>query len=167
MEQLLKKYQEVKLELKLLESEIKEQFLLMNTEKYEVGEFKVVKKKPYIRQSFDSKKFKEDNPLLYLDYIKETEVKESVSISGFFSSHPVVPHTTGMPCSRQNLIFPNADSGLENSITTSGLFRFSKVGDSLRRATISCPRVWAILSIICPIFPYPTNAIFIGLKFIY
>ena len=76
MEQLLKKYQEVKLELKLLESEIKEQFLLMNTEKYEV-----VKKKPYIRQSFDSKKFKEDNPLLYLDYIKETEVKESVSIS--------------------------------------------------------------------------------------
>ena len=34
MEQLLKKYQEVKLELKLLESEIKEQFLLMNTEKY-------------------------------------------------------------------------------------------------------------------------------------
>nr|DAP67239.1 MAG TPA: hypothetical protein [Caudoviricetes sp.] len=81
MEQLLKKYQEVKLELKLLESEIKEEFLLMNTEKYEVGEFKVVKKKPYIRQSFDSKKFKEDNPLLYLDYIKETEVKESVSIS--------------------------------------------------------------------------------------
>ena len=81
MEQLLKKYQEVKLELKLLESEIKEQFLLMNTEKYEVGEFNVVKKKPYIRQSFDSKKFKEDNPLLYLDYIKETEVKESVSIS--------------------------------------------------------------------------------------
>ena len=81
MEQLLKKYQEIKLELKLLESEIKEQFLLMNAEKYEVGEVKVVKKKPYIRQSFDSKKFKEDNPLLYLDYIKETEVKESVSIS--------------------------------------------------------------------------------------
>ena len=75
MEQLLKKYQEVKLELKLLESEIKEQFLLMNTEKYEVGEFKIVKKKPYIRQSFDSKKFKEDNPLLYLDYIKEDFLK--------------------------------------------------------------------------------------------
>lgn len=81
MEQLLKQYQEKKLELKLLEAEIKEEFLKLNTDKYENGEFKVIKKKPYIRQSFDSKKFKEDNPILYMDYIKETEVKESVAIS--------------------------------------------------------------------------------------
>lgn len=81
MEQLLKQYQEKKLELKLLEAEIKEEFLKLNTDKYENGEFKVIKKKPYIRQSFDSKKLKEDNPILYMEYIKETEVKESVSIS--------------------------------------------------------------------------------------
>ncbi|AXI27283.1 hypothetical protein CG018_07640 [Gemella sp. ND 6198] len=81
MEQLLKKYQELKLETKLLEAEIKEEFLKLDVEKYEKGDFKVTKKKAYIRKSFDSKKFKEDNPLLYLDYIKETEVKESVFIS--------------------------------------------------------------------------------------
>lgn len=81
MEQLLKQYQEKKLELKLLEAEIKEEFLKLNTDKYENGEFKVIKKKPYIRQSFDSKRLKEDNPILYMEYIKETEVKESVSIS--------------------------------------------------------------------------------------
>lgn len=81
MDDLLKKYQELKLELKLLEAEIKEKFLELETEKYESGDFKVVRKKSYLRTSFDSKKFKEDNPLLYLDYVKETEVKESVSIS--------------------------------------------------------------------------------------
>ena len=81
MDELLKKYQEIKLEMKLLEAEIKEEFLKLNTEKYESGDFKVAKKKPYIRQSFDSKKFKEDNPILYMDYIKETEVKESFAIS--------------------------------------------------------------------------------------
>ena len=81
MEQLLKQYQEKKLELKLHEAEIKEEFLKHNTDKYENGEFKVIKKKPYIRQSFDSKRLKEDNLILYMEYIKETEVKESVSIS--------------------------------------------------------------------------------------
>ena len=81
MDELLKKYQEIKLEMKLLEAEIKEEFLKLNTEKYESGDFKVARKKPYIRQLFDSKKFKEDNPILYMEYIKETEVKESVAIS--------------------------------------------------------------------------------------
>ena len=74
-------------------------------------------------------------------------------MAGFCSSQPVVPQTTGILFSKQVFILLKATSGCENSITTSGLFRFSLVGVSFNLATTSCPLFVAISSMILPIFP--------------
>lgn len=72
-------YLELKAEIEAYEKELKESIvakLADSNEKELVLEgVKFTYKKPSVRRSFDSKKFQEEEPLMYEKYLKETQVK--------------------------------------------------------------------------------------------
>ena len=81
---LLKSYELKIKEIELKREEYKDAILKAMEEsgvdKFE-GDFVIINYiKPTTRDSFDSKKFKEDHPLFYEDYVKVSEVKSSIRI---------------------------------------------------------------------------------------
>ena len=87
MEKLLSKYKEINEKIDMLnieKEEVRQEIMLKmkadNLDKFENDTAKVSIKPAYFRKSFNSKEFKADNPFLYDQYIKETEIQENVNI---------------------------------------------------------------------------------------
>lgn len=79
-------YEQLKAEVEPLEKELKEELLdyfnSNNRTTLELSkEISCYIKKGGIRKTFDSKKFKEENPIEYENYLKETQVKDSVTLT--------------------------------------------------------------------------------------
>lgn len=70
--------------LNIEKEEVRQEIMLKmkadNLDKFENDTAKVSIKPAYFRKSFNSKDFKADNPFLYDQYIKETEIQENVNI---------------------------------------------------------------------------------------
>ena len=60
--------------------QLEEMFEQFGVEKWETDHFNITRVGSYIKETFDSKKFKADNPELAKDYVKQTEVKSSIRI---------------------------------------------------------------------------------------
>ena len=87
MEKLLSKDKEINEKIDMLnieKEEVRQEIMLKmkadNLDKFENDTAKVSIKPAYFRKSFNSKEFKADNPFLYDQYIKETEIQENVNI---------------------------------------------------------------------------------------
>lgn len=87
MEKLLSKYKEINEKIDMLnieKEEVRQEIMLKmktdNLDKFENDTAKVIIKPAYFRKSFNSKDFKADNPFLYEQYVKETEIQENVNI---------------------------------------------------------------------------------------
>src|SRR5690606_31114107 len=103
-------------------------------------------------------------PTLKLDAVIKLPLRFSqrFTISAYFSSHPVVPETIGIPAFNAFEIFKTAASGEENSMATSASSEFPSEKLLVLLKTIEWPFSKANFSIVFPIFPYPNKAIFIG-----
>lgn len=78
-------YEVKKAEIEPLEKQLKEELLEYcvnsNISKLDVSDkISCTLKKGSTRKTFDTKKFKEENPITYENYLKETSVKDSVSL---------------------------------------------------------------------------------------
>ena len=107
-------------------------------------------------------------PILKLDAYKKavSEASHIATASWYFSSHPVVPATTGIPLCKALEILAKALLGVLNSIAISAwVISYSSEEASIFR-TILCPLSIAIFSMVFPIFPYPNRAIFIVFAFL-
>jgi hypothetical protein len=60
--------------------QLEEMFERFGVEKWETDHFIISRVKSYTKETFDSKKFKEDNPELAKEYIKTSKVKPSIRI---------------------------------------------------------------------------------------
>lgn len=60
------------------EEKINKLFDETGLEKWETDLFTITKKKGYTKETFDSKKFKEENPETYSSYVRTTEVKPTI-----------------------------------------------------------------------------------------
>lgn len=60
--------------------QLEEMFEQFGVEKWETDHFVISRVESYTKETFDSKKFKADNPELAKDYVKQTEVKSSIRI---------------------------------------------------------------------------------------
>lgn len=52
----------------------------MDIKKWETDSFTITKSEDYVRESFNTRKFKQDNPELYRKYVGETNVKGSIRV---------------------------------------------------------------------------------------
>lgn len=78
-------YEQMKAEIEPIEKQLKEEVLeyLTSHNKVELNLLNDVVcylKKGTTRKTFDSKKFKEEDPITYEKYVRETKVKDSVSL---------------------------------------------------------------------------------------
>lgn len=59
---------------------LEDMFEQFGVDKWETDDFTITRVKGSTRDTFDSKKFKEDNPELYTEYVRTSEVKPSIRI---------------------------------------------------------------------------------------
>lgn len=77
---LLTQYSCVEQELKSIKEEILAEFLKNDIKSIETDDLIITVKDSYTRETFDSKRFREDNEELYNKYINITKIKESLLI---------------------------------------------------------------------------------------
>lgn len=78
-------YEQLKAEIEPYEKKLKEELLEYctnsNISKLDVSDkISCILKRGSTRKTFDTKKFKEENPITYENYLKETSVKDSISL---------------------------------------------------------------------------------------
>lgn len=83
--QKLKDFQKMKLQMDLMEKELKqglkEAMEAIGKKDFVIDGLAIKYKEPYVRKSIDSTRLKKDMPDIYDDYIKETNVSGSVSLT--------------------------------------------------------------------------------------
>lgn len=60
--------------------QLEEMFESYGVEKWQTDDFTITRVDGYTKESFDSKKFKDEHPELHKEYVKQTEVKPSIRI---------------------------------------------------------------------------------------
>lgn len=81
----LREFQKVKLQMDLMEKELKQGLKnameLIGKKDFVIDGLAIKYKEPYVRKSIDSTRLKKDLPDIYEDYLKETNVAGSVSLT--------------------------------------------------------------------------------------